>query len=297
MNHSADVIRAIDYIEAHLKENLTAQQIAGHAGYSVYHFYRIFKMERQVSLMDYIRKRRLTLARQKLLTDTKIIDIAVEYGYATHGGFTRAFHKEFGYSPSKYLARMKCHEEIDNTNEGGFVITPIIMKKPAFKAAGYGTKTKISGGFTKDIAAYWTNYSGENLETKLYEILKPPQHGEVGICITTPDDEHVTYLLGVIVEDFKRVTPEMIQVTVPAAAYAVFTTPPVDTSHHTAGEDNLFSQSIRDTWKYIFEDWFPSSSYVFDESKLDYEFYDERCHSRPDSVMEIYVPVKKKTNK
>jgi AraC family transcriptional regulator len=295
MNHNADVIRALDFIEAHLKENLTAQAIAGYTGYSVYHFYRIFKAEKQVSLMDYIRRRRLTLARRELLTEAKIINIAMEYGYETPGGFTKAFHKEFGYSPTKYLARMKCHVEIDNTNEGGFVITPTIIKKPAFKAAGYGIKTNISGSFTKDIAAYWTNYPLENLETKMYDILKPPQHGEVGICITTPGEEHVTYLLGVIVEDFKKVTQEMLKVNVPAATYAVFTTPPVDTSKNTTYEDNLFSQSIRDTWKHIFEEWFPASGYVFDESKLDYEFYDERCHSRPDSVMEIRVPVKKKT--
>jgi AraC family transcriptional regulator len=295
MNHNADIIRSLDFIEAHLKENLTAQEIAEHIGYSVYHFYRIFKAEKQVPLMDYVRRRRLTLARRDLLTASKITDIAMEYGYDTPGGFTRAFHKEFGYSPTKYLARMKCHVEIDNINEGGFVITPTIMKKPAFKIAGYGIKTKISGRFTKDIAAYWENYNGENLETKMYDLLKPPQHGEVGICVTTPGTEHVTYLLGVIVEDFSKVTPEMIKMTVPAADYAVFTTPPVDTSKNTTYGDGLFSRSIRDTWKYIFEVWFPTSGYVFNESKLDYEFYDERCHARPDSVMEIRVPVKKKT--
>jgi AraC family transcriptional regulator len=295
MNHNADVIRSLDFIEAHLKENLTAQEIAGHIGYSVYHFYRIFKAEKQVPLMDYIRRRRLTLARRELLTAAKITDIAMDYGYETPGGFTRAFHKEFGYSPTKYLARMKCYVEIDSMSKGGFLITPAIIKKPAFKAAGYGIKTTISGRFTKDIAAYWVHYNGENLEEKMYDLLKPPRHGEVGICITTPGKEQVTYLLGVIVEDFTKVTPEMMKVTVPAADYAVFTTPPVDTSQNTADGDSRFSRSIRDTWKYIFEEWFPSSGYVFDTRKLDYEFYDERCHSRPDSVMEIRVPVKKKT--
>ncbi|MNI51551.1 Bacterial transcription activator, effector binding domain [compost metagenome] len=58
------------------------------------------------------------------------------------------------------------------------------------------------------------------------------------------------------------------------------------------GEPGLFAQVIKNTWKYIFEEWFPASGYEFAEDKLDYEFYDERCHSRVDTVMEIYVPVR-----
>jgi AraC family transcriptional regulator len=292
MNYQEDIRRSLDYIEEHIKENLTAQEIAKHAGYSVFHFCRVFAGEQQITLMDYIRKRRLTLARQELLTEEKIIDIALNYGYDTPSGFTKAFHKEFGYSPSKYLARMKRYVPITHNNIEGGAMEPSIVKKPAFKVAGYGTKTNIEGSFTKDIAAYWTNYSGDNLETKMYDLLKPPKHGEVGICITSADGKNVTYLLGVIVDDFSKVTPDMMMVVVPAATYTVFTSPPADNSD--CGGDAL-GKAIRDTWKYIFEEWFEKSGYVFDESKLDYEFYDERCHFHKDSVMEIYVPVKKKT--
>jgi len=171
---------------------------------------------------------------------------------------------------------------------------PKIVKKPAFRVAGYGIKTDIAGNYTKDIGAYWSNYSGENLETKMYDLLKPPKHGEVGICITSPDQEHVTYLLGVIVDDFSKVTPDMMTVEVPAATYAVFTTPSADNSDYVGVP---FIQASRDTWKYIFEEWFAKSDYVFDESKLDFEFYDERSHFHKDSVAEIYVPVKKKSSR
>ncbi len=50
---------------------------------------------------------------------------------------------------------------------------------------------------------------------------------------------------------------------------------------------------IKETWKYIFEEWFKDSGYIYDEDKLDFEFYDERCHYRTDTIMEIYVPVKR----
>jgi AraC family transcriptional regulator len=296
MNYQEDIKRSLKYIEKRIKENITAQEIAEYIGYSVFHFRRIFAIEQHISLMDYIRKRRLLLARFELLNEGKIIDVAMEYGYDTPSGFTKAFRKEFGYSPSKYLARLKSHILVNNLKSyGGSMKEPFIVKKPAFKVAGYGIKTNIAGNYTKDIGAYWSNYSGENLETKMYELLKPPQHGEVGICVISPDQEHVTYLLGVIVNNFLKVTPDMITVEVPAATYAVFTSPPVDTSKEFEYENSSLAKAARDTWKYIFEEWFAKSDYVFDESKLDFEFYDERCHSHTDSVMDIYVPVKKKT--
>ncbi|MDG5788018.1 GyrI-like domain-containing protein [Evansella sp. AB-P1] len=64
-------------------------------------------------------------------------------------------------------------------------------------------------------------------------------------------------------------------------------TPPV-------GDDD-FVASIQGTWKYILEEWFPSSGYEIDDTKLDFEFYDERCHpwEFDKFSMEIHVPIKK----
>lgn len=243
--------------------------------------------------MEYVRRRKLSLAAIELFNGRKIIDIALDYGFETQSGFTKAFRKEFGYSPTQYMARMTGYVKAKQTSEiGGYIMSPIIVKKPGFKVAGYGIQTNIAGNnYTKDIASFWSNYEGENLESKLYEILNPPKHGEVGLCIPSSDNGNVIYLLGVIVEDFSKINSEMITVEVPEAEYAVFTTPPVDTTDET--KQNEFAEIIKNTWKYIFEDWFKDSGYSYDESKLDFEFYDERCHFRPDTVMDIYIPVKK----
>ena len=85
----------------------------------------------------------------------------------------------------------------------------------------------------------------------------------------------------------------MLTVEVPEAVYAVFTTPPVDLVKADTYQNNPLSRVVQSAWKYIFEEWFPESGYVYDDSKLDFEFYDERCHFRPDATMEIYVPIKK----
>nr|WP_307992092.1 AraC family transcriptional regulator [uncultured Niameybacter sp.] len=293
MNYSKVIEECVSFIEIHIKESLTVQQIADEVGYSVYHFSRIFAICKGMTVTEYIRYRKVSLARMELLDGRKIIDVALDYGFETHTGFIKAFKKVFHYSPSQYVARMIGYNLEEMKYEvGGYMMEPKIIKKESFKVAGYGIKTNIVGtNFTKDIASFWSNYDGENLESKMYEILNPPKHGEVGLCVPSSKDGAVTYLLGVVVDDFSKVTKEMLTAQVPEATYAVFTTPPVDTSH--GDEDDSFADIIRATWRYIFEEWFKDSGYVYDESKLDFEFYDERCHARVDTVMEIYVPVRK----
>lgn len=295
MDYSKVISQCIDFIEENIKLDLTPELVAKECGYSTYHFCRVFRFNKEISLMDYVKKRRLSLAKIDLFNGSKIIDIAIEYGYDTHSGFSKAFKNEYGFTPMQYVKRMEGYIG-DNSivRIGGYIMDPVIIKKPAFKVAGYGINTNVTdGNYTKDVASFWSNYDGENLESKMYNILNPPKHGEVGLCVpSNKKNGDAIYLLGVIVDDYSKVTDDMITVEVPEALYAVFTTPPVDTSIDS--EENKFADVIKETWKYIFEEWFINSEYIFDESKFDFEFYDERCHSRKDSVMEIYVPVIKK---
>ncbi|WP_352417713.1 AraC family transcriptional regulator [Clostridium tertium] len=295
MNYNDAIALCIDYIEKNIKNELSPELIANECGYSTFHFSRVFNINKGITLMEYVKKRRLSLAAEDLFDDKKIIDIALEYGFQTHNGFSKAFKKEFGFSPTQYLTRMDRNLEKELILKfGGDFMKPTIIEKPTFKVAGYGIKTNITNGnYTKDVASFWINYDGENLESKMYQILNPPKHGEVGLCIPSSEDNgEATYMLGVIVNDFNDVTDDMITVEVPEATYAVFTTPPVNTS--TEIENNEFANVIKQTWKYIFEEWFKDSGYVFDETKLDFEYYDERCHPTIGTVMDIYVPVLKK---
>lgn len=304
MNYSLDIKRNIEYIEANIKERLTPEIVASNAGYSLYHFCRVFQACMDISVMEYIRKRRLSLAATELFKGRRIIDIAFDYGFETQSGFAKAFRKEYGFSPTQYSARMAVIKGFVSGEQttfefGGIFMNPVIIKKPAFKVAGYGIKTNIAdGNYTKDIAAFWNNYDTNGWECKMYQQLNPSKHGEVGVCVPdSKDSGSLIYLLGVIVEDFDKVTEDMVTLEVPEATYAVFTTPPVDVTvggkNGKANQED-FPKAIRQTWKYIFEEWFKGSGYKYDEGKLDFEFYDERCHFRPDTVMDIYVPVMKK---
>lgn len=286
LNYRKEIEKCIEFIEDHIKEDITIEEIANQSGYSLYHFCRVFSLCKGISVMEYIRGRRLALAATELFKGRKILDIAFDYGFA------KAFRKAYGYSPTQYMMRMPQYADTKTTFEiGGYIMKPVMVKRPAFKVAGYGIKTNITGvTYTKDIASYWSNYEGKNLESKMYKILNPAEHGEVGLCVPLSEDGNVIYLLGVIVDDFSKVEEDMLTVEVPEAEYAVFTTVPVDTSNDKKQIE--FAEIIARTWKYIFEDWFKGSEYIYDESKIDFEFYDERCHHRKDTVMDIYIPIR-----
>lgn len=93
----------LDYIETHLKEEITLSQIAKASGFSPSYASRLFKSVMGISAFDYIRQRRMTEAAKVLAdTHTKVVDVAFDFVFDSHEGFTRAFSKTFGLSPMEY---------------------------------------------------------------------------------------------------------------------------------------------------------------------------------------------------
>ena len=92
-----------DFIEQHIKEPITMYMVSRVSGYSPWHSARIFKELMGQTPFDYIRTLRLSQAATKLIDeDAKIIDVALDFVFETHEGFTRAFSKRFGVSPRAY---------------------------------------------------------------------------------------------------------------------------------------------------------------------------------------------------
>ena len=99
----AAVSRMQKYINAHFDEKITLDDICHAAGYSKYHAVRIFKELTGKTPFEAVRAMRLTKA-AKLLRDSeeKIVDVAVDNGFDSHDGFSRAFLRHFNISPQKY---------------------------------------------------------------------------------------------------------------------------------------------------------------------------------------------------
>jgi AraC family transcriptional regulator len=97
------VLRTLALIESRIEEKLTVENLADSAYFSKYHYQRKFREIVGDSVMDYVRKRKLTLAGSELReTSANVLDIALKYGYDSHEGFTRAFKAYTGLSPSEY---------------------------------------------------------------------------------------------------------------------------------------------------------------------------------------------------
>ncbi|MGI6005775.1 MAG: helix-turn-helix transcriptional regulator [Christensenellales bacterium] len=105
--HRAETAMAVQkmqaYIHAHIREKITLRQLSDAAGYSPWHSERIFKAFTGKTPFEYIRALRLTEAAIVLRDQRrKIIDVALDFVFDSHEGFTRAFTREFGVPPKKY---------------------------------------------------------------------------------------------------------------------------------------------------------------------------------------------------
>ncbi|MDQ0272857.1 AraC family transcriptional regulator [Cytobacillus purgationiresistens] len=289
----------IDYIEEHVQEEMDPVHLAGLAGYSHYHFSKIFKKYTGYSTMDYVVKRKLQHALYELFCGKKVIDIALDYGFHTHAGFTKAFKKTFGSSPSLY--KLHCPAvrpqkpdlmNLHKRNVGGIVLQPKLVSRQPFTVVGQTFESSMKNiSFTRDEPAFWDErgLTDGDVERNLYRLFSPKRHGEYCMNINR-NHEKFTYLFAVDYDE-QHTLPEgyMIQ-KMPAANYAVFKTPAVSAEQ--------FVSTIKGTWRYILEDWLPPSSYEVDEAVCDFEYYDEYCHywDFEKIYMEIHLPIKKRAS-
>ncbi len=93
--------KLMDYIETHLTEDISGNDIAKIVGLSDYHFRRMFSYMAGMSLNEYIKNRRLSVANVELIDGAKVTDIAYKYGYQSIEGFSRAFREWSGFLPSE----------------------------------------------------------------------------------------------------------------------------------------------------------------------------------------------------
>jgi AraC family transcriptional regulator len=296
MDYEVCIQRTLDYIEENLHERITLEELAELACFSPFHYHRVFQFLVGETVMEYVRKRRLTHAAQRLLkSDEKVIDIALDLGFQYHESFNRAFKKFFGVSPKQYrdansnskFLHQKAYLNM-NRLTGGLTLEMKLVTKPAFNIIGYELKTSnIDGENNREIPKFWQHYLQNNLGANI----PSPMHKneELGLCTdyNTKTGEFV-YMIGMEVAEGTDAPEGMTYRSFPEMEYAVFTTP-------KSKEDN-FPASIQSTWVEIFSKWFPDSGYEHDGT-VEFELYDERCYGKEDKQIDIYIPVKKQEAK
>ena len=293
----------LDIIDNRITDNINLRDLAEENGYSTSHLGRLFSRITGLPLMTYVTRRKLQYAMYDIGCGEKIIDVAMKYGFDTHAGFTKACKKHFGYPPSIYkihtvIGRPTRMEiiKLKNILIGENILEPAIMEIQPFTVVGFTSRQTISSvKHTGDIPFY-VGTSGMNYWdplTRLHNLFDKSRHTEYAVCFdVNPETEEFTHLLGVRVdnpEDYTKIEPDMYEKTMPGGLYAKFTTPLV--------EESQYGQAITDLWKTAINDWLPSSDYEFDETRFDFEYYDERdhyYHKKNLAQMDIYIPITKR---
>jgi len=99
----ATMRRLLDEMEQHIQADVTLQEWASWLGYSPWHLSRMFREAVGMPVMRYRTRRRLMHAVYQISQGMAVTQAALEYGFDTHAGFYKAFHREYGCSPSQYI--------------------------------------------------------------------------------------------------------------------------------------------------------------------------------------------------
>jgi AraC-like DNA-binding protein len=241
-----------DYIETHIGETITMNELARKSGYTQWHAARIFREMTGETPFNYIRARRLSAAAARLHDGAKVVDVAFDFVFGTHEGFTRAFTKQFGIAPKAYamsrppirlflprsareyyLTKQRGEETMANLNTVFVQVVErperkLILKR-GVKAAHYFEYCEEAG------CEVWEMLSG--IRGALYEPIGmwlPEKLVKPGTSV---------YAQGVEVPlDFSGEVPKGYEIiSLPACSMMVFQGPPF--------EETRFEDAISDLWE------------------------------------------------
>jgi AraC-like DNA-binding protein/predicted transcriptional regulator YdeE len=280
--------RGVDYVEAHLEEEIALSVVAKAGGLSQWHFQRIFKALTGETLKTYIRSRRLANTLDRLLdTDLRILDIALLAGFETQESFARAFRSAFSMTPTEYrrlkkrslfIRKLRLDEAMLKHIQGGVSIEPEIVRQAALRLIGLRTTfhgvDSEKNNLGEKLPPLWASFMSRLPEVK---------HACPGICYGVvrslhADDDLLEYHAAIEVVGEGLVPEGMALIEVPAGTYARF-------------EHRGEAQAIDRTVSYAYSTWLLQSGHQHSGGP-DLEFYDHRYHpTDPSSVIGYALPI------
>lgn len=273
--HKKFLLAGIDYIENNLFLEVSLEECAKSAGYSLYHFCRVFSATMGIPVKEYIRKRRVSES-VKMITDTSLTlkEISYRCGFNSQENYIRVFKSTFGISPTDYkktrysmllLERDSLPSKDLREPDYSLFAEPQIMMIDSFRVAGkkYATTFKNERHF-QDVPIFWNQFYANRLYERLGYSLHDIRvdHGVSILDETISDlydegnqrrDLDFEYLTGVRVSENKKIPDDLDVITIPSRLYAVF--------HHMPATDYDLIQNLIYTWQYIDYYWLPNSKY------------------------------------
>lgn len=248
--------KSIQYMEEHLLESMAVEQIAAQAHMSAFHFQRIFALMTEVTVAEYIRRRRLTLAAHELMQgDCKIMDMAFKYGYDTPESFSKAFRRQHGITPSEIR---KSGTSVQSYNRLVIQISLVgaepmkhrIVEQGPFSIAGISQRFSYADGqHLQGIGNMWQEAYKSGAEDRIFALNNGVIRGLLGVCVDQSEiqDKQMEYWIAAAYEGDE---PEGLPtLAFPASKWAVFEV------------EEPMPQGMQKLWKRIVGEWFPSTSY------------------------------------
>jgi AraC family transcriptional regulator len=271
---------ALWYIESHLASPLTLDEIAGVSGVSRFHLVRAFGAASGLSVMRYVRARRLTKAARALAAGAPdILSLALDADYGSHEAFTRAFRDHFGVTPET-VRHAACLDHLK-------LQEPILMESSALdhlKPPRFETGKAMLVAGIGDRIDHQNNGAGIPGQWQQFHLKSgdiPDRVGNLayGVCCNGDDSGNFDYIAGVEVSDFSDLPREFARVRIPEQKYAVFT------------HDEHVS-TIRRTVNTIWNHWLPVSGFKAADAPT-FERYDEKFDPLTgNGGLEIWIPVR-----
>jgi AraC family transcriptional regulator len=281
-------LEGLRYIEDNLMNRLTVAAVARAAGYSPYHYCRLFHSLTGDSVMGYARKRRLTVAAQALTNSagTRLIDLALECGFESQAAFTRAFKRHFGVPPGAvrrsgrtWLPR--CRWPLDAavliSLQETLTMEPKYTKRGDIRVVGL--RQEVGPRQSADGPGVWRRF-------RPFMDTIPHRRGAHAFGVIEVLDKEsgaFAYSAAVEVSRIAAVPRGLTGKTLPGGRFAVFT-------HRLASCD--IGGELKRTFGYIYGTWLQSADAKL-RAPYDLELYDERFDNKTISgEVDIWVPIK-----
>jgi AraC family transcriptional regulator len=290
MDSLSNMNKAMEYIEEHLAEEIDYSEISKIAYCSEYHFKRMFSFLAGISLSEYIRRRRLTLAALDLKdNDLRIIDVAVKYGYNSADSFSRAFHSLHGILPSEARSeniQLKAYPRMtfQLSIKGGCEMKYRIVEKGPFKLVGFKKRVPIIFDGVNPEIAKMTKLLTPEIIKKLKVLSNVEPTGIISASTNFSEGRmeekgELDHYIGVATLSNETAGFDVLEID--ASTWVVF---------ESIGP---FPETLQNVWGRIYSEWFPSSGYEAAPGP-EILWNESSDTGNPKYRSEIWIPVKKK---
>lgn len=278
----------MDYIETHLTEEISGKDISKIVGLSDYHFKRMFSYMAGMSLNEYIKNRRLSVANVELINGAKVTDIAYKYGYQSIEGFSRAFREWSGFLPSE-VTKNKIQKSFPKFSffidiRGGISMEFKIEKKEKFNIVGVSKRVPIQFEGENNAILELAQSITEQQRNKMHQLADLYPHQVLNVSYDFDDGfleekGYLTHMIGFATTK-ENTFDGLEQLSIEESLWAIFP------------NQGPFPVTLQETTAKIYSEWLPSSGYeVADIPGISFTKHNGTSEN---VYSEIWMPVKEK---